>query len=189
MTTNFTRAAGFVLVFVGTLMITAMAETKELKWTHSGWFVATEIDINKDGRRADSGTSEGTGTFGKFTVNSQSETDPVPLGKVGSCAADSLEFKYTAFTTVIRFQNGDLLFERLDPNKQSIVCFNSVNFNGTYIINKLILGGTGRFEGAVGRTTATGKFITLAGDDVRITHGASMGSSEGEIFLSNVSND
>jgi len=171
---------------VGTLMIAVMAEAKEdqFKMTLSGWNVATEIDTNKDGARADSGTTEGEGTFGKFTSSIQSETDPVPLGKLGSCAADSLEFKYAAYTTVIRFQNGDLLFGRLDPKSPSTTCFNNVNFTGTYTINQVIQGGTGRFEGATGRSTSTGEFISLAGDDVRITHLAFKGSLEGEIFLS-----
>lgn len=180
-----TRAAGFVLMLVGTLMISVMAEARELKGTYSGWLFATEIDTNKDGTRALVSTTEGNKeAFGKFTSSSQSETDPVPLGKLGACATDSLEFKYTVITTVTRFDSGDLLFERLDPNKPSTVCFNNVNFKGTYIINTLILGGTGRFDGAAGRTTATGEFTTLAGDDVRITHASNKGSTEGELFLS-----
>ena len=180
MSTNFTRAAGFVLVFVGILIIATMAEAQNTKMTFSGWSVATEIDLNDDGYRATSNTVTGKGTFGHFTSHNVSETAPV--FPTGSCGTGLLEASYIYVTAVTRSSNGDLIFSRLDPDNPSTACFNPANYTTNITSNLVILGGTGRFEGATGWATNTVVVFGLNGI-TRMTHGAFVGSSEGEIFL------
>ena len=165
-------------------MIATMAKAMEIKMSFSGWSVATEIDTNGDGIRAISDTHQGTGTFGKTTTNNQSEV--VPVTPSVHCSEGILEFQYVAFTAVTRYQNGDLILLGLDPQKTSTLCYNPTTYTSTATVNLVVLGGTGRFEGAEGWTTATVTGVSLAGEPfVRSTHVAFWGSSEGEIFLSN----
>ena len=134
------------------------------------------------------GTSKSKGPFGPATSSNLSEIDPEELG---SCGPNSVKFRYAAYTSVERYQNGDLIFSGLDPDPDnpSTGCFNIIDGTGTVTMNFVILGGTGRFEGATGWGTATGTgSIPLAWELVpsfRITHSAFWGSAEGEIFLAN----
>lgn len=192
MSTKFTKTMAIVLVLVGTFMIATMAEAKKTKMTFSGWSVATEIDTTglgpdgipdriPDGITGTSETYEGSGTFGKSTSNNQSETV-----FIGFCGPNILQLQYVACSVVTRYSNGDLLFSSLDENplNPSTICYNFVDLTYTITIHLVIWGGTGRFEGATGSSTATVTGTGLASEPDRLTHSAFWGLTEGEIFLS-----
>lgn len=185
MSATLMRATGVLVLFVGTSLIGATAQAEPFQRTFSGWGVATEIDTNGDGDRAGSTTYGSSGTFGQATSNDQTEFLPEPTG---FCSLDPLivEFQYAALTSVTRFQNGDLLLAGLDldPENPSTLCFNPLDGTFTATLNIVFLGGTGRFEGAMGSATATAGGVGLAGEvGVRVTHSAFSGTTEGEIFL------
>jgi hypothetical protein len=190
MSSNSTRAAGVVLLLTGTLMIGGAVKAEPFGRTLSGWAVATEIDTNDDGQRAGSTTNESSGTFGPAIGNTQAELNPVPSG---ICYGKPwiIKSQYAAFTSVDRYHNGDLLLTTLDPNPEnpSTICLNVFDLTYSGTINVVVLGGTGRFEGATGWAGVTIEGIPLASEGVvgnpgfRLTHSAFSGSIEGEVFL------
>jgi len=168
------------LLLMGTLAMASSAQAKPFKHSYSGWCEATEIDTNGDGVRASSCTVGSEGTFGPATRNSHSEIAPVPSG---FCDGDAgiLKFEYLAWTAIMRFQNGDGLVFGLD---HGTLCYNPAGYS-TFEVHAVILGGSGRFEGATGSVITSGESIGVVAADEpdRTTHSALWGSLEGEIFL------
>jgi len=167
------------------LIVAATAKAEPFDRTYSGWSVATEIDTNGDGQRADSSTGGSKGKLGQATLNIQDEVDAAPSG-ICFGAPSWLERQVVALTVVERYPNGDLLILTLDldPANPSTSCYNFADATRISWTNLVVVGGSGRFEGATGWAIATTSSAGLAGEPgIRVTHRAFFGSLEGEIFL------
>ena len=161
-------------------MMASIAEAKPFKRSYSGWIVATEIDTNGDGRRADSVTTTEKGTFGRATANWQGELEPNPSGTCDNNPG-IFKFDYVAVTGIEIYHKGDGMAWGLD---QGTLCSNPLFGTFTFEVHLVLLGGTGRFEGATGSAILSGEGVGLAGEPgVRATHQAVGGAIEGEIFL------
>ena len=180
---NITLAAGVVVLLIGTLLMAISAEAKPFKSKFSGWGVATEIDNNGDGMKADSTTAQSRGTFGRAITNGQSELAPVPSGTCDGNPA-IVQYDYVSSSTINVFQNGDLIISLLDHGTLCADFTNPLIPTFTGEIHLVIVGGTGRFEGATGWLTSISEWVAVNGEPgVRFTHTAFWGTMEGEIFV------
>lgn len=96
------------------------------------------------------------------------------------CSEGEIELKTIKGDMVARFPDLSLLFASIDETNPGYLCLDPVAGHSTFVSNMMIIGGTGRFEGATGAITGTGDGYyfpsggALAGEVGEIT---------GEIFL------
>lgn len=181
MGTNPMRAAGIVLLLMGTLMSarTAQAEPTHSRW--SGAVLPTEIDVDGDGMRSTASTGGGTGTLGRYTISSLTEL--APWGGNFCAPPNVIELTVTSGSTILRYANGDLQYSRRTGGR---VCFDvspdPLPITGT--LDNEITGGTGRFEGATGWFTTTFTSDAVSVDSTGMpVHQGNSGSTVGEIFF------
>lgn len=127
--------------------------------TFSGWTLEG-IDTDGDLVRGRHFHSAGRGPLGSFTSGGFSELD-VPDGVF--CGTDKVSIPYKTSSSVVRYdRDGSLLFSKL---MSGAVCVDPLdNFSFTFVIEREITGGTGRFAGATGTLSIEGAGAR-AGDD------------------------
>ena len=128
--------------------------------TFSGWtLVGVDTDVVPDGVSGRHFHSAGRGPLGSFTSGGFSELgDPTV-----SCGLGKVVIPYKKSSSVIRYdRDGSLLFSKLTSGAVCVDTFD--NFSFTFMIEREITGGTGRFLGATGTLSLEGSG-RRAGDD------------------------
>jgi hypothetical protein len=147
--------------------------------TFSGSFTTAGVDLNGDGvPTATHGSGTGQGNLGKFTFDTISELNAVPVGiDTANCPGLQIELQYDVFSEINNYK-GDLLFVRLDPGDMAYVCVSLESGEFTGVFDLSVVGGTGRFHGAAGRSFAevTGGTVVLDASGNTV-FGASTGSA------------
>jgi hypothetical protein len=151
-----------VLAFLGMLAISDPAEARTCKGTASGWGVNTD-EINGDGVEGGGSVSTGTGRdcFGNLTTSGAGEL--AEWDQHSYCDFDDTGYpsgvllNYLSLSQVIRYRNGDLVMTELSESFPSTLCFNYVDgVSYTVEVYSVVIGGTGRFEGATGTSVTRG---------------------------------
>lgn len=168
---------------IGSVMLLGTAAAAGLPGTavetFSGSFTSAGVDLNGDlVPTATHGTGTGQGNLGKFTFETISELNPIPVGiDTANCPGSQIELEYDVFGEINNYK-GDLLFLRLDPGDVAFLCVSLVSGEFTGVFDVSVVGGTGRFHGAAGRSFAevTGGGLVLDASDNPV-FGASTGSA------------
>lgn len=107
-------------------------------------------DLNGDGLLgASHAQGAGLGTLGKFTLDSLSEPDPNFVFDTERCPS-LLEVQFDAFSAILRYNAGDLLYLRLEPGDEGYGCLDPVTFTNSGVAELTVVGGTGRFTEKTG---------------------------------------
>lgn len=138
-----------VMAFAAT---TAYAQTTQLKQQGAGGtksFLAPG-PVEKSGSE-----SVSTGSLGK--AHTSGVIQLAPWDGVSFCD-DLLTVRvlYVSGSFIDTTASGDQLHRVLAESPASTLCFNLIDQTSTFEIHTVIVGGTGRFEGAAGHTLATG---------------------------------
>jgi hypothetical protein len=118
--------------------------------TFSGSATLAGVDLNGDELLgASHGQGAGLGTLGKFTWDSLSEPNPDFVFDTERCPL-LLEVQFYAFTVVLRYNSGDLLYLRLEPGDEGFGCLDPVTYANSGVADLTVVGGTGRFAEKTG---------------------------------------
>ena len=138
---------GIVLAFQ--IAAAAHAETThEVAWRTIGASVHTSVDLDGQGSPASFVVAEGDGTFGPAAVQGMSEPAQVPIEKCP--AGTAMEFHMIGGTMVRTFR--DHLDQVFVQTVSGLACI----FEDGRVTSEneaIVIGGTGRFEGATGKLT------------------------------------
>ena len=173
------------LIVSSCLLSAPMAQADPFQRTASGWRNRTDVDLDMDGNTLTVLDTSGVGTFGKSTSNQVSETGDF-TGE--TCTVSPLTFRFQILTrsSIIRFENGDLLFSVLDTSDSSInfLCFEVSSRTSTGETHMVITGGTGKFAGATGTLLISQNgTVVLPQVSVPAIHVAVTQVTTGDIFL------
>jgi len=139
-----------VVVMIMTIASIANAETSyQVTWRTIGVSHHAAIDLDKKGSPASFTVGEGDGTFGPASVQGMFEPLRVPVEKCGP--GTMMEFHSVAGTMVRTFKPSlDQIFIK---TVSSLAC---ISEDGTVTSENqaIVIGGTGRFEGATGKLVA-----------------------------------
>ncbi len=151
------------------LLVAGAAEARPFNGNASGWGLpASEIGTEGGGS---SSTASGQSTLGSFSATGAGSVDFTSF--LGFCDVDGSDdpaeqvdwlFPYTILSQVVRFENGDLLFQELSSATQSTFCLSSAAPNDRLRFEVFLetVGGTGRFENASGPSVSRGTGRNLA---------------------------
>ena len=110
--------------------------------TFSGSATLAGVDLNGDGLLgASHAQGAGLGTLGKFTWDSLSEPDPNFVPDTERCPL-LLEVQFDAFSVVLRYKAGDLVYLRLEPGDEGYGCLDPVTFTNSAVADLTLVGGS-----------------------------------------------
>lgn len=164
----------------------ADALAKHFKATASGWtVVSSEADVDASLTGGSTSHSSGRSTVGPLTAGASSDLGDWDGSSYCDFDPDSgaprgVLLHYVAFSQVVRFVRGDLMYLQLDSSPPSTLCFNFIdNTSFTVELHLTVMGGTGRFEGATGSLVSRG-----SGSNLSSTLSAFEAETEGQIWFS-----
>ena len=163
----------YILAWVALMLMvgTSFAQAESIKYraNSSGWAVPSQeqdVDMDPD-QSGNLSNSKGESNLGSILSNTAG--DIAPWDNVTVCDRDedgnaiAIEQIYLKSTGVTVFENGDILATEIDSSLPSTLC---VYFNrgvNKFTIYRNVTGGTGRFKGATGSITITGRSRGLDG--------------------------
>jgi len=172
-----------IVMFCAGLLVVSAVEARPFDGSASGWGLpAAEIGTGGGGSTS---TASGQSSLGVFSVSGAGAVDFTDF--LGFCDVDGSDdpaeqndwlFPYTALAQVMRFENGDLLFQELSA-EASTFCLSSAAPNDRlrFEVHTDVVGGTGRFEGASGSVVSRGTGRNLS------TMGGFSSTFSGELIL------
>ncbi len=144
------------------------------------------IDADDTGFSAIAGTGPGRSKLGRVEHSWISEviSTPVELEECPDETVLALEFFHTA--SVRLFKSGDRLHFKHDPEDPGHICF-FADGTATATINQVVVGGTGRYDGATGRVTSSLETTNLLPRELETTQGEFWGpgswTTEGTVVI------
>jgi hypothetical protein len=154
-------------VLGGTTVLADHGIVEEFRWECSGAGVPSQ-DVDSDGSMSGGGVSTAAcrDRFGVSTVTGAG--DLADWDGQSFCDFDGdgnprgALLYYLTTDQVIRYDNGDLRYERIASSPPSTVCFNFIT-NDSFSVeaHSETVGGTGRFKGATGHSDGQGEGHTV----------------------------
>lgn len=174
-------------ITLGALSIGQTAVADSYVLSASGWDAATAVDRNEDGQAVWRTTAFGKGKFGKSVTHTTRESEFVGFGTgCGGLPADvfALKLRTLAHSVVTRYENGDLLFAALDTNaSENFVCIGLSSLGNWYGGRMIVIGGTGRFDGATGWYNMSAMLTPLPEQTGEFSQNGAQLELNGEVFL------
>ncbi len=158
------------------LLLVPSAQAGGFNQAVSGSFTDTAIDTNDDGMAANVFTGGTKGTGGTASYDGVFE---LQFAATGLCDEGEVEGVIVAYSIVRRYNNGSLMFSRLDSGH---ACFNPGTGQATIHVEATINGGTGMFTNASGAYTLHLNVVGLLPDaGGGLAHAAFFGTATGTL--------
>ncbi len=180
------------LLLAGALAAPASAGARSRSGTIDYWetdnHVSQNANIDADdfGFTAIAGTGEGRSKLGSVTHSWLTEVDSIPAD-LDECSEDAVLGLRFFFNSSVRvYRNGDRLHAQHNPDAPGYICFFA---DGTAVakIEQIVVGGTGRFDGATGTLTSELTTVNLMPRGLETTSGEFWGpgswTTKGSIAL------
>lgn len=152
-------ASAVLLLILGVTVVSADQTTVKMKF--SGTAANSVVNLQQPNSSMDEDNFAGKGTLGSFTVRNIRSLPNSPTPSSTCSDSNLLHFTESTGGSVVRFQDGSLLYLSLTQGSD---CINLTTGGGNCILTFRVTGGTGRFENASGSLTMTEKFVAVLSD-------------------------
>lgn len=156
------------IVAASVLLLSASANAREFQATYSGVAGCCSEDLNEDGTLGARGSFSGKSTLGKiehaYQLSDLDTTALLPPTAECNAGADARLLVFAA-SAVVMHSDGSALYKTMATDgRESFICIDFDGDDFSSIFSWVIVGGTGRFEGASGESTSRGReFFRLPG--------------------------
>lgn len=140
----------------------AYGQEKPVKMTFSGTAAASIVNLQPTTSSSDEDNFAGDGTLGSFTVRNIRSLPNSPTTSSTCSGSNLLHFTETDGGSVVRFQDGSLLFLHLTEGSD---CIDISTGEAHCVLTFQVTGGTGHFKNASGTLTMTETALTVLSDD------------------------
>jgi hypothetical protein len=145
-----------------TLSVTAVsAQQTTVKMAFSGTSAPSTINLLQPNTTNDEDNFVGNGTFGSFTARNIRALPNSPTPSSSCSGSTQLHFTESAGGSVLRIQDGSLLYLNLTQGSD---CIDLSTGQADCVLTFQITGGTGRFKNASGTLTMTETALPVLSD-------------------------